>query len=225
MRAVVVRGLHSAPAFKPAVECGWPSALASTYRGLPLHRRHPTDAVVAQRCRRMESSTPPQTDGQGYAWMLGSKAIGAAGRRVESSCAHWRPEAHGVRQRPTLATRDDLLRDALLAAPGWWSRAGRARWHGISTDMVMSPPMYAGRARLAVSLVLKVEEGAELESSAGDERNKTVYETVQPVEGAPDLCLESLFEYGACVGIAPRLTPSSHPSTLAPLPGSGVLVP
>lgn len=28
--------------------------------------------------------------------------------------------------RPTLATRDDLLRDAPLAAPGWWPRAGRA---------------------------------------------------------------------------------------------------
>jgi peptidoglycan/xylan/chitin deacetylase (PgdA/CDA1 family) len=51
-----------------------------------------------------------------------------------------------------------------------------------------------------VSLVLNVEEGAELAISAGDERNETVHEAVQPMEGAPDLCMESHFEYGARVG-------------------------
>jgi peptidoglycan/xylan/chitin deacetylase (PgdA/CDA1 family) len=59
---------------------------------------------------------------------------------------------------------------------------------------------WPGEARLAVSLVLNVEEGAELAISAGDERNETVHEAVQPVEGAPDLCMESHFEYGARVG-------------------------
>ena len=55
-------------------------------------------------------------------------------------------------------------------------------------------------ARLAVSFVLTVEEGAEFALSAGDERNETVHEAVQTVEGAPDLCMESHFEYGSRVG-------------------------
>jgi peptidoglycan/xylan/chitin deacetylase (PgdA/CDA1 family) len=61
---------------------------------------------------------------------------------------------------------------------------------------------WPGGARLAVSLVLNVEEGAELALSAGDEKNEYVHEAVQPVEGAPDLCMESHFEYGARVGYA-----------------------
>jgi hypothetical protein len=59
---------------------------------------------------------------------------------------------------------------------------------------------WPGEARIAVSLVLNVEEGAELAISAGDERNETVHEAVQQEEGAPDLCMESHFEYGARVG-------------------------
>lgn len=44
---------------------------------------------------------------------------------------------------------------------------------------------WPGEARLAVSVVLNVEEGAELAVSAGDERNETVHEAVQMVEGPP----------------------------------------
>jgi peptidoglycan/xylan/chitin deacetylase (PgdA/CDA1 family) len=55
-------------------------------------------------------------------------------------------------------------------------------------------------ARVAVSVVLNIEEGAELLVSAGDERNETIYEAIQKIEGAPDLALESHFEYGARVG-------------------------
>lgn len=55
-------------------------------------------------------------------------------------------------------------------------------------------------ARVAVSFVLNVEEGAEFSLSAGDERNETVHEAVQMVEGAPDLCMESHFEYGSRAG-------------------------
>ena len=55
-------------------------------------------------------------------------------------------------------------------------------------------------ARVAVSVVLNIEEGAELLVSAGDERNEAIHEAIQQVEGAPDLCLESHFEYGARVG-------------------------
>ena len=40
-------------------------------------------------------------------------------------------------------------------------------------------------ARLAVLLVLNVEEGAELTLSAGDARNETVYEAVLEVMGHP----------------------------------------
>lgn len=55
-------------------------------------------------------------------------------------------------------------------------------------------------ARIAVSLVLNVEEGAELSLSAGDERNESVHEVTAEVKGAPDLCMESHFEYGTRVG-------------------------
>ena len=59
---------------------------------------------------------------------------------------------------------------------------------------------WPGDARLAVSFVLNVEEGAELSLNSGDERNETVHEAIQQVEGAPDLCMESHFEYGSRVG-------------------------
>ena len=59
---------------------------------------------------------------------------------------------------------------------------------------------WPGGARVAVSVVLNIEEGAELLLSAGDERNETIHEAIQQIEGAPDLCLESHFEYGARVG-------------------------
>lgn len=59
---------------------------------------------------------------------------------------------------------------------------------------------WPGGARVAVSVVLNIEEGAELTVSAGDERNEAVYEAVQQVERAPDLCMESHFEYGSRAG-------------------------
>lgn len=62
-------------------------------------------------------------------------------------------------------------------------------------------PNWPGGARLALSFVVNVEEGAELALSSGDERNEAVHEVVQPVIGAPDLCLESHFDYGARVGL------------------------
>jgi peptidoglycan/xylan/chitin deacetylase (PgdA/CDA1 family) len=55
-------------------------------------------------------------------------------------------------------------------------------------------------AQLAVSVVLNIEEGAELALSAGDERNEAMHEVTNEVKGAPDLCMESHFEYGARVG-------------------------
>ena len=55
-------------------------------------------------------------------------------------------------------------------------------------------------AQLAVAVVLNIEEGAELTLSAGDERNEARHEVTHEVTGAPDLCMESHFEYGARVG-------------------------
>ena len=59
-------------------------------------------------------------------------------------------------------------------------------------------------ARLAVSLVVNVEEGAELSLGMGDEANEHVYEAVELVTGTRDLCMESHFEYGTRAGW-PRL--------------------
>jgi peptidoglycan/xylan/chitin deacetylase (PgdA/CDA1 family) len=59
---------------------------------------------------------------------------------------------------------------------------------------------WPGDARLAVSIVVNVEEGAELSLGMGDERNESIYEAVELVEGARDLCMESHFEYGTRAG-------------------------
>ena len=65
-----------------------------------------------------------------------------------------------------------------------------------------SPPRvrWPDDARVAVSLVLNVEEGAELSISAGDERNESMHEFVHELEGVRDLCMESHFEYGSRAG-------------------------
>ena len=59
---------------------------------------------------------------------------------------------------------------------------------------------WPGDARLAVSIVVNVEEGAELSVGMGDETNEAIYEAVEGVEGARDLCMESHFEYGTRAG-------------------------
>ena len=57
-------------------------------------------------------------------------------------------------------------------------------------------PCWPDGARLAVSFVVNVEEGAELSIADGDERNESRYEAVEEVRGAPDPCMESHFGYG-----------------------------
>lgn len=59
---------------------------------------------------------------------------------------------------------------------------------------------WPGDARVAISLVVNVEEGAELSVADGDERNEGVYEVVDEIVGAPDPCLESHFGYGTRAG-------------------------
>jgi len=61
-------------------------------------------------------------------------------------------------------------------------------------------PCWPDGKRLAVSLVVNVEEGAELSLGMGDEANEFVYEAVERVEGVRDLCMERHFEYGTRMG-------------------------
>lgn len=65
-----------------------------------------------------------------------------------------------------------------------------------------SPPTirWPGGARLAVSIVVNIEEGAELSIGDGDARNEFIYEAVEEVQGRRDLCMESHFEYGPRAG-------------------------
>jgi peptidoglycan/xylan/chitin deacetylase (PgdA/CDA1 family) len=59
---------------------------------------------------------------------------------------------------------------------------------------------WPGKALLAVSVVVNVEEGAELSLGAGDDRNEHIYEVVDRIEGERDRCMESHFEYGPRAG-------------------------
>lgn len=61
-------------------------------------------------------------------------------------------------------------------------------------------PQWPGGARVAVSFVVNVEEGAELSLVDGDERNEAVYEVTDEVKGSPDPCRDSHYEYGTRVG-------------------------
>jgi peptidoglycan/xylan/chitin deacetylase (PgdA/CDA1 family) len=60
--------------------------------------------------------------------------------------------------------------------------------------------VWPGDARLALSFVVNVEEGAELSIGRGDERNESVYEAREEVLRHPDPCMESHFVYGVRAG-------------------------
>jgi peptidoglycan/xylan/chitin deacetylase (PgdA/CDA1 family) len=66
------------------------------------------------------------------------------------------------------------------------------RGYGHATPKIRWPQ----DARLAVSVVVNIEEGAELSLGDGDEANEFIYEAVERVEGSRDLCMESHYEYG-----------------------------
>ena len=61
-----------------------------------------------------------------------------------------------------------------------------------------SPPSvrWPRDALLALSVVVNIEEGAELSLGAGDATNESTYEAVERVDGIRDLCMESHYEYG-----------------------------
>src|SRR5262245_36394657 len=61
-------------------------------------------------------------------------------------------------------------------------------------------PRWPGGARVAVSCVINVEEGAELSLSSGDPRNEKTYEVTDEVVGVSDACMETHFEYGTRAG-------------------------
>lgn len=65
-----------------------------------------------------------------------------------------------------------------------------------------APPnvRWPGGARLAVSFVVNIEEGAEYSLRTGDPSNETIYETVETIEGVPNLAMESHFTYGTRAG-------------------------
>ncbi|MGE0006319.1 MAG: polysaccharide deacetylase family protein [Parvibaculaceae bacterium] len=55
-------------------------------------------------------------------------------------------------------------------------------------------------ARVAVSFVVNVEEGAEFSMTDGDAANEAIYEVIHAVAGRPDSCIDSHFEYGTRAG-------------------------
>ena len=59
---------------------------------------------------------------------------------------------------------------------------------------------WPGGARVAVSLVLNIEEGSERAISRGDDRNEPIYDMIQDPGTEPDLAMESHFDYGARAG-------------------------
>ncbi len=61
-------------------------------------------------------------------------------------------------------------------------------------------PRWPGNARVAVSLVVNFEESAEYSIAEGDDRNEGVYEVIDRIDGHPDPCIESHFDYGIRAG-------------------------
>lgn len=76
---------------------------------------------------------------------------------------------------------------------------------------------WPGDAGLAVSVVVNIEEGAELSLADGDEVNEHIYEAVEEIHGSPDPCMESHFDYGPRAGwprIRAALAARGVPATL-----------
>ena len=65
-----------------------------------------------------------------------------------------------------------------------------------------SPPdvKWPNNSAVAVSIVVNVEEGAELSLMDGDERNEFIHEINEEIVGNPDLCMASHFSFGTRSG-------------------------
>ena len=71
-------------------------------------------------------------------------------------------------------------------------------------------------ASLALSFVLNIEEGAELSVADGDEANESVHAVTHRIDGHPDYCLATHFEYGARICHAhPSLSEATKEAALA----------
>ena len=84
-------------------------------------------------------------------------------------------------------------------------------------DAALDGLRWPNGAGLAVSFVLNIEEGAELSIADGDDGNEAVHEITHRLDGAPDYCLSTHFEYGARVGydrVLQRFVESGLPLTL-----------
>lgn len=82
------------------------------------------------------------------------------------------------------------------------------------------PPQadWPGGARVAVSFVVNVEEGAELSLADGDPRNEAVPETQKETIGVPDFCGQSQFDYGTRAGwwrVMDTLAAAAMPATVS----------
>lgn len=60
---------------------------------------------------------------------------------------------------------------------------------------------WPGGARVAVQIVVNYEEGSEKSFPMGDEVNDGLHEIPFNLEGTRDLCVESVYEYGARAGV------------------------
>jgi len=80
------------------------------------------------------------------------------------------------------------------AAPSWKERD--LRGYGPTPP----DPEWPQGARIAVSLVINAEAGAELSLAQGDEANEAVHEIIEPVRDVPNPCLTSHFDYGPRAG-------------------------
>lgn len=79
-------------------------------------------------------------------------------------------------------------------------------------------PDWPNAARVAVSFVVNFEEGAEHSVGEGDHYNEGVYEVIDRLEGIPDPCIQTHFDYGTRAGwwrIADTLERFDVPVTLS----------
>ena len=92
-----------------------------------------------------------------------------------------------------------------------------ARHFEPRSDARLGGHRWPGGAGLALSFVLNIEEGAELAIADGDEVNEAVHEITNRLDGIPDYCLGTHFEYGTRAGyhrIVQRFIDAGLPLTL-----------
>lgn len=85
------------------------------------------------------------------------------------------------------------------------------------SEPAIHPLRWPNGAGLAVSIVLNIEEGAELSIADGDASNEAVHEITHRLDGGPDYCLGTHFEYGARAGygrVLQRFVAAGLPVTL-----------